>query len=554
MGRTTAGDTDTDVLIAGGGPVGLALAIELAWRGVRCLVVEQLQHKGLQARAKMLNVRAMTNVRRWGLAHEMRQAIPMTADYPTHVVYATRMLGLEITRFENVLFCHAYGDERFPEPSAWLPQARIEQVFRGYIERSAHAQIQTGQRFERFEQDADGVTSTVSGPEGVVHIRSRYLVGADGARSSVRELMGISMQGSPGQETNVNAVIRVPGLTARHKLGPAIIYNLVNADAPAGIGPLEPGDVWFFNCHPPNWDGELGNLDLTDYAKRAIGADLDLSVLTASTWTSRALVASHHRAGRVFLAGDSCHLHPPTGGFGMNLGIGDAVNLGWKIAAVLQGWGGDYLLGSYESERKPVHQHVVAEASANYASIASKLVVDGIEDLTPEGDAIRTAIAAVVQKTKKREFGPIGVVLGECYAASSVIATEEGAPPVRHYMNYVPSTYAGSLAPHYWLEDGSSLYDHFGPGFSLLVRNPAAGECQEFAAAARRQRIPLHIVELSETRAATLYERRLTLVRPDNHVAWRGNELPTSIADLLRYVAGDLPAPTSVKLARQYST
>jgi len=222
----------------------------------------------------------------------------------------------------------------------------------------------------------------------------------------------------------------------------------------------------------------------------------------------------------VFLAGDACHVHPPFGGYGMNMGIADAVDLGWKLAAVLQGWGGPRLLDSYEAERRPVHEFVMDEAVANHALLPTHMWRPGLDHATPEGARLRAEVGAAIKAAKVREFNTLGVVLGYNYSGSPIVVADGSAPPPRHFKDYVPSAHPGCLAPHAWLADGSSLYDHFGAGFTLLVTDDSA-------APSVNSRVPLKV--LREPSVRDLYQARHALIRPDQHVAWRGDALPAGV-------------------------
>ena len=256
--------------------------------------------------------------------------------------------------------------------------------------------------------------------------------------------------------------------------------------------------------------------------RQRTGLDLPYEVLSADTWTANELQADRYADRRIILAGDACHLHPPAGGYGMNMGVGDGVDLGWKIAATLQGWGGPDLIASYEVERRKVHKEVMEEAMANYAIYVAPPPPQ-IEDDTPEGAAVRAKLGAGVQASKGREFATLGTVLGLCYD-SPLVAEEAEPPPVRDSQVYTPSGHPGCLAPHAWLSDGTSLYDGFGPGFALvadLTADPA--EIAAAAVEADRLNAPLAVVQPTDVDIAGLYGAKLALIRPDQHVAWRGD-------------------------------
>lgn len=537
----------TQVLIVGGGPVGLALSLELGLRGIQCCVIEQNEHLGsLQApRSKMLNVRSMTHVRRWGLVDQIRRATPLAPEYPSDIIYATRLTGLEFARFENAFSTNRAGDDRFPDGAAWIPQYRNEDVFRNAAVGMPNVSVMMGTRLQTFTQADGQVEATLATATGPVVVRADYMVGADGARSTVRSLAGIAMDEIPSASTkmpNISALIRAPGLSKLLKLGPAIIYHVVNGEVSAGMGPFDDGDLWFINAHPPHWSGDLANFDLVAYTQAVIGAPVPIEVLCKSTWTPRALLARHYSKGRVFVLGDAAQVRPPTGGYGMNLGVCDAADLGWKLAATLQGWGGPGLLATYELERKVVHNRVLREALENYSFVdAIRNTRIALSDLELQGSAgidARQRLGDLTRQQKEREYHTLGIVLGDRYVGSPLVATETGTPPKQHFSDYVPSTYPGCLAPHLWLSANVSLYDYFGPGFTLIVVAGRSSCVTAFTDAADKLGIPLRVVDLDAAVAGDLYPTTLTLIRPDQHVAWRGAAPPEDLDGLLNKVRG----------------
>jgi len=263
-----------------------------------------------------------------------------------------------------------------------------------------------------------------------------------------------------------------------------------------------------------------------------------MEILTHDPWAAHSLIAERYGEGRIFLAGDACHLHPPYGGYGMNMGISDAVDLGWKLAARLRHWGGAQLLASYERERRAVHRRVIAEAVENYAAIPQNLVRRDLEGEGVESDAARQRLAAEILANKPREFRTLGVVLGYHYSGSPIVVEDGSAPPEPHFMHYVPSAHPGCLAPHLWLADGSSLYDGFGAGFTLLVTaGGAEDDIEQLRAAACDLALPLTVFAPADNRLRDLCGARLALIRPDQHVAWRGDTLdrdPRALFDRVR--------------------
>lgn len=534
--------TTPRVLIVGAGPTGLALAIELGHRSIPCLVIERNARVGHAPRAKTTNVRTREHLRRWGIADKLRQASPLGVDYPSNVLFVTRLAGYELARFENAMYCAPGKNPMYSEHAQWVPQYTVEEVLREHAASLPGVEIRFNCELVGFEQ-GDKVSARVKDLDagGETVIVADFIVGADGARSAVRDAIGAKMEGTYGLSRNYNVVFRAPGLDKAHRHGPAIMYWQVNTDVPSLIGPMDTGDRWFFMPTAVPENVRFRAADAAPLISRATGIDLHYEILSSDEWVASKLLADRYRKGRVFLAGDACHLHPPFGGYGMNMGIADGVDLGWKLAAVLQGWGGGALLDSYESERRPVHQFVLDEATANHATLSNHLVQSGLEDDTEAGAEARSTIAARVMSTKLREFNTLGVVKGYRYVASPVIAEEDGPPPQPDFLNYLPSARPGCIAPHAWLHDGRSLYDTFGSGFTLLVTDGSQDSAvQGFQSAARDTRVPLSVSLAPQGSVAALYGARYALIRPDQHVAWRGDDLPDDAAALLARVSGKL--------------
>lgn len=520
----------TPVLIVGAGPTGLAGAIELGSRGVRCVVAERNDRVGYAPRAKTTHTRIREHLRRWGIADKLAAAAPFGVDYPSNVVFVTRLAGRQLAKFENAFNCAPARNELYSEHAQWVPQYRLEEVLRAHVRTLPTVDLRFKLKVQSVEESGSSVLSravdTVSGEE--VLIESDYVVGADGSRSLVRDSIGAKMEGAYGLSRNFNIIFRAPGLSRAHSHGPAIMYWQINPELPSTLGPMDQGDLWFFM--PANVPPDLALTDESAGAliRKATGIEMPYEILSCDEWLANRLIANQYRQGRIFIAGDACHLHPPLGGYGMTLGIADAVDLGWKLAAVLEGWAAPTLLDSYELERRPVHQRVIDEAVANYD--ANRAVLQpGLEADGPAGEALRQEVGRLIRETRIQEFRSLGVVLGYTYAGSPFVATEDAPPLQSPPTEYQPSARPGRLAPHMWLDDGRSLYDLFGAGFTLLVTDEDHELDVEAAARdASRLGVPLDIVRLSATRLSGLYEAALALIRPDQHVAWRGDVWPGS--------------------------
>ena len=530
---------DVDVLIIGAGPAGLSMAIELGSQGHRCMVVERHEHVGFAPRAKNSNVRTRELFRRWGIADRLAAASPFGVDYPSNVVFATRLAGYELHSFSNGFNCDPARDERFSEHAQWIPQYKVEAVLKTRASELPGVEIRFEIELKDFTDHGDHITAELrdvnTGEQ--ININAAYLVGADGARSTVREKLGIKMSGTSPLSHNHNIIFRSPGLAERHKLGPAVMYWLINEEVPSVISPLDSGDRWTFGC-PKLGDASF---DPTVLIRKALGfgMDLEIEILGRDEWTAHQLIAERYCTGRAFLIGDACHLHPPFGGYGMNMGIGDALDLGWKLSAVLSGWGGETLLPSYEIERRQVHQRVVEESVANHAASTRKLVVAGIEDAGAAGDAIRAEVGCTIAETKEREFHSLGVVLGSRYRTSPVLAdSERRAADLPDPTDYTPLAMPGCLAPHAWLEagraKGASLYDHFSSsGFTLLVTTQGAAQpADAWVQAASDLGIPLKLLVQPVKKLNALYGCDYALIRPDHYIAWCGDSLDDAAATL----------------------
>ena len=532
---------NTEVLIVGAGPAGLALAIELGSRSIACVVIERNERVGYAPRAKTTNVRTREHLRRWGIASTLAAASPLGLDYPSDVAFVTRLAGFPLARFENAFNCAPQRNALYSEHAQWIPQYTLEEILKTHAQSLPSVQFCFQTELDTFVQDDAGVHATVrdlrSGTEHSVH--AKYLVGADGARSAVRTAIGAKMVGAYGLSRNYNIVFRAPGLAEAHPHGRAIMYWQINADVPSLIGPMDVDDTWFFMpTNVPN-DFKVDHAAAADLIRQATGIDLPYEVLSTDEWTASRLIADRYSDGRALLIGDACHLHPPFGGYGMNMGIADGVDLGWKLAAVLRGWGGAELVASYEAERRPLHQRVMDEAVANHAVLGTQLTRAGIEAADENGARLRAEIGATIQEAKVREFRTLGVVLGSHYSGSPLLIDDGSVAAPDQVCDFTPTARPGSLAPHAWLADGGSLYDGFGSGFTLLVMSDEnGGDVERAMQDAASLNIPLTVLMPRERALGELYQARMALIRPDQHVAWRGNAWPGTGTDVLARVCG----------------
>ena len=526
------------VLIVGGGPVGLGLAIELGWRGVKCLLVEQGDGTIYLPRANAVDNRTMEFCRRWGIADRVREAgIP--PDFPHTALYATSLAGFEIARFER----HGHGGTGALDVGPERPQ-RCNQLFFDPILRDRagefpHVELRFGCRFESFEQDAEGVTAVLTDLKSgrTNRVRAQYLAACCGGRSPIRKALGVELgdQGVLGYPVSV--FFRARDLWTFHDKGRTSLNFIIGADGVWGtLIPLDGRELWRLTLHGSKTYVDPKTIDGHRAIRDAVGTEFPYELISVGNWTRREMVADRYRYGRVLLAGDCAHQNTPTGGYGMNTGMGDAVDLGWKLAAVLPGWGGDALLDSYEAERRPVALRNVAEATGNFKRRSYRTSAAVLED-TPEGAGVRRELGARIVEENTRQHRGHGIALGHVYDHSPICWPEGEGPFPDTVRDYAPVARPGARAPHAMLADGRSTLDLFGRGFTLLRLGATAPEGAPLQAAARARGVPLATVDLSEGAVHDLYERRLVLVRPDGHVAWRGDALPgdpTALIDRAR--------------------
>jgi 2-polyprenyl-6-methoxyphenol hydroxylase-like FAD-dependent oxidoreductase len=531
----------TDVLIVGGGPVGLALANELGMRGISALLIEQHDRVGSQPRAKTTNVRSMEHMRRWGIADRIRESSPLPHGYPTDIYFLTRLFGHQLAHIENAFNGAPTRDQRYSEQAQWIPQYVVEAVLKERVAAWPSVRALFATRLDGFTQSAHGVDAQAVrlDDNAPITIRAQFLVGADGARSMVRELIGARLEGRHKLANHYNMVIRIPEFAASPPRQQGIMYWLVNPEAPAVLAPMDKGSTWTFGLTLKPGMTEMPDDEAGRRVCQAIGRDISFEVVARDYWSAHRLIANHYRDARVFLAGDACHLHPPFGGYGMNMGIGDAVDLGWKLAATLQGWGGAGLLDSYERERRPVHVRVLDESVQNYSVLSQHLVRDDLENDTEAGVSARRAVGEAIIDSKTREFKSLGVVLGSHYSGSPIVVPDGTDPPGDAVSTYVPSAHPGCLAPHAWMDDGSSLYDRFGHGFTLLATDAVEeADVERLTAAAANAGVPLRVFDPQRAELRDLYRAKLVLIRPDQHVAWRGDDLSVDPVQLFDRVRG----------------
>ena len=542
-------DAETFALIVGGGPVGLAAAIELYWRAVPAVLVTDKLDTAQHPKCNNTNARSMEHFRRLGIADELR-----SEGLPPHVerasAYVTRFCGHEFGRLPR-----PYSDWPTPEIPNNVPQMVLERALRRCAERASGAQIHFGWRLNSFAERADHVVAEVENVQTGERqrITSQYLLGIDGASSTVRRALGFAMIGEDGSTqrafmggTMLSFFIRSPTLMAASKRPPTNMTWILNPEMRGMMYAQDGRETWVVHYQvPPGADWRA--VDAKAVVAAMIGTDVEFEIISGGPWTGGlALVAEHYQSGRVFLAGDAAHLFTPLGGLGMNTGIGDVMNLCWKLAAVRQGWAGPRLIESYETERRPMG------ARNSQLGVRCTRVMDGwilpknFEGDGATADAARRVFGAKIMREDRPQYLTVGIQLGERYETSPIVWPDEDDAPPDTWDAYTPMDRAGARAPHFWLAPGRAAYDEFGKGFTLLDFGAPAG-ASAIEAAARERRVPLKILRLEPP--ADLYRRKLVLIRPDKHIALHGDAIADATAVIDR-VRGALrpkspgPAPT----------
>jgi 2-polyprenyl-6-methoxyphenol hydroxylase-like FAD-dependent oxidoreductase len=507
MSTASVPPAQVPVLIAGGGPVGLATAMELSRHGIRSAVIEPRPEVAwLRPRAKTVSARTMEHFRRWGLADELRARSPLKVGWSSDIVFCTTLTGREVYRFHDAFGLGLTGSERVAEPGQQAPQPVVEQLLREVAAADPNTELITGWRVTGAVEDGGQVlvTAEPTEPTGLagrpphppVTVAAAFVVGCDGSRSVIRDAIGGRLDGSEDGRRNVNVTFRAPGLAAAVPHGPAVQYWVLNPAQAGLMGRLDLDGVWW--CIANGVSQATGEAHAADIVRTMTGSDEPFEVLATDAWTARMQLADRYRRGRLFIAGDAAHQNPPYGGHGFNTGVGDAVNLGWKLAAVLNGWAPAALLDSYEAERRPVGEETIAEAARNMAILGPELADPRLAGTDEEFAAARPGAQAAIERTKDREFHGLDLVLNYTYDGSPITAPG-----------------AGERLPHAWLGPGDSLYDHLGPEFTLIR---SGSRDDSLVAAAEAAGVPLTVLDLNRPQGA-----ELILVRPDQHVSWRGS-------------------------------
>lgn len=533
---------DTGVLVIGGGPVGLGLALDLAWRGCPSVLAERDPGTAtvLLAKANGLHERTMELCRRWGIAGRVERA-GFPTWHPGDSVYCTALGGYYIGRSFMPSTEERLTPPETPQKRMRCPQYTFDPLLASEVMARGLTNLLYSHVFESLEEGGDGITVKLrrTSDSATVTVRTKFLVGCDGAGSAVRQAVGIDFTGQL-LDYSVSAMLRIDDLQSRIDYGRrGERYLLLGKEGAWGImTSVDGASVWRLTVVGSQEKLNPASYDVSVDVRRALGTiDVPFEILRLVPWRRSEYTASSFRAGRVFLAGDSAHTTSPTGGHGMNTGFGDISDLGWMLEAVLSGWGGPGLLDAYDAERRPVAKRNSASSTSNYRGWVANEGYERILDSGPQGEASRAAIDAKLQSSLHNEWNSLGIDLGYRYEQSPIIIPD-GTPPTEDTPDrYIPTARPGHRAPHAWLPDGRSTLDLFGRGF-VLLRFAAQTAVAPLDQAATLRRVPLQMIDIADDHIARLYASNLVLVRPDGHVAWRGDQLPGDVDGLIDIVRG----------------
>jgi 2-polyprenyl-6-methoxyphenol hydroxylase-like FAD-dependent oxidoreductase len=542
----TEGVTDSEVLIVGAGPTGLTLAIDLGKRGIRCTIIERKERPAFLPKMERVNARSMEIYRRMGLAPQIRAA-GLRSDCPmdVYIMLALDRVPLLHLSYPSVAEAQARtrstNDGSLPlEPYQLISQYTLEPLLKSIAETIPPVTVRFGCEFLSLDQDNGGVTARVRNSDGGTQdLRAAYLVGCDGGGSSVRKELGIELAGEANLLELRQALYRCDELFERLPIGngPGRGRHYHVADDKASFLIMQDSTKHWTLHSVVDTDDEM------DVAfEQTVGVPVRYERLSCAPWRQNLLLAEHYGKDRVFLAGDAVHLVIPTGGLGMNSGVGDAIDLSWKLAATLRGWGGPNLLKSYEIERRQIGERNVG--ASRYATIGRRkwrsMWRPNIRDDTPEGEATRRNLSAVADVEQRKSNEMIGAELGYRYVDSPIICNVPGGPE-HLFRDYQPTTWPGARLPHLWLDDGTPMQDHVPDGYSILKLGRSRADTGELERAIRFHGAQVSVLNVPDAVARDIYGYDLILLRPDLHVVWRGQGPPADAAKVAAIATGHAP-------------
>ena len=521
---------DAQVLIIGAGPTGLTLAIDLGLRGVRTIIIEQKEAPQFLPKMERCNARTMEIYRRMGIVDKVRTA-GLPAHCPMDIFIVLSLIEPPLVHHPHPSVAEAKvqiaksQDGSLPlEPYQLISQYTLEPLLKSIAETLPSVSVRYGCEFVSFEQDENSVTAQVKRSDGSsATLRAAYMVGCDGGNSLVRRQLGIQLSGEANIQQLRQALYYCEDLYERMPIGKGRHYHVADAE---GSFLIVQDSTRHFTLHSV----VETDADMARMFERVVAMPVKYDMLYVGQWRMNLLLGDRYGEGRVFLAGDAVHLVIPTGGLGMNSGVGDAIDLSWKLAATLQGWGGPKLLPSYETERRQVGERNVQ--ASRFATLGRRkwrgTWKPNIRDNTPEGAETRANMARVADVEQRKSNEMIGAELGYRYVDSPLIASEPGEGPAHEFITYVPTTWPGARLPHVWLDDGTAMQDRIGydSGYSLLRLGKSTAEVAALAKAFASYGAPFRVLDIGDEGPRAVYGYDLLLIRPDLHVVWRGNRMP----------------------------
>lgn len=543
-------DHATQVAIVGAGPVGLCLALDLAWRGIRVTIVERrAAGEAPSVKCNHIASRTMEAFRRLGFVGKIRAA-GLPDDYPNDVVFRTRATGYELTRIHIPCRRDRYSDKSGPDGNWSTPEPahRVNQIYFEpilYAQARAHERIRivNNAQVEAVEQDAASawITARDLNGSGTFKVAADYVVGCDGGRSLTRKAIGARLSGNAVIQRVQSSFIRAPGLIGRMSEPPAWMSYLYNPVRAGNLVAIDGRELWLLHNYLLPEEKRFESVDRDACIRLLLGGgeSLHYELLSKEDWIGRRLVVDRLRDRRVFICGDAAHLWVPYAGFGMNAGIADAFNLAWLLAAHLNGWAPAQVLNGYEIERLPITEQVSRFAMKHaQGAIAERTGVPGeLEEDTAEGAAARKRVGEAAYALHVQQFACAGLNYGYFYPDSPLIHYDGEPHPAYTMHDYTPSTVPGCRLPHLWLDGERSLYDALGPEFTLLRWDPSV-PVAALLEAAERSGVPLKLLDLHFEVVPEPYRHALYLCRPDVHIAWRGNASPADPEQWIAKVIG----------------
>ena len=540
---------EVEVIISGGGSVGLSLAAELGWRGIKCMLVEKSSSLNPHPRANAVANRTMEYYRRWGIDKLITDAgIP--PDHPADYYWISSLHGKELHRislppFKKIREIKDTGGY-VKEEHTWSPylktitgQNEVEEVILNYIFTLSSVEMKFDTSLDSFVQNKEDVRGLIRNikTNTVTEVKAKYLVACDGGKSMVRENLNINLSGRADMAKFVSIYFRAPDFMKCHKFGTANIYFPLHKDYAGFLLNWDGGTT--FTYHLMLQDRQLWNeVDPQTSIEAVLGKSTNIEIISVQPWIAHALVADKYHNNRVILAGDAAHLFTPTGGFGMNTGVSDAIDIAWKIQAMLEGWGGKYLIDSYFKERHAIGIRNTKEAADCFDQLYSVMQYgDILDEDSNEAITLREELSSNLKEQDKL-IASSGTLLGYRYNNSPIIIPDGTDETLDSPRKYIPTARPGHRAPHIWLEEGVSIYDKFDKNFTLLLFNKDKNEADIFLQQAKKVNFPVKVLHIADEDAFKLYNAQLVLVRPDLMIAWRSNNYPNDIASIIDTVRG----------------